>query len=233
LIEASLAEQARLGVPEINRSPLTRAEAEDLLRLPRNRRPDDQEFQELLRAAADRAAERYGPHAEQAWRAAVGFARNLGNERSDEALRMAYRLARGERISPQEMQRYMRIQDIDRESSLWRGGGSRALGGGYRAWQMENATGMGAGDPNPMFGAERPAIMQTVPVTPYAGDAFASTPRTRPYTGEAQAVEEPSEEDIMALRAHPEIADEFDRDFWPGAAATYLQGEPPRRARQR
>lgn len=71
IIDARLATQAKLGISEGLRSPITKREAQDLLRIPRGANADEVEL--AITDAVGRAKATYGKHAEAAMRAAISL----------------------------------------------------------------------------------------------------------------------------------------------------------------
>ncbi len=256
IIEARLAAQARVGIPEGDRYVIRADEAAQILRLPADiSRLSSDELNQHLRAAADRATEIFGPrYARAAFDAAVHFRRLSGRNREDaqsESGSMGRRLAA-----------------LDREEALWRTGapplgfgspfeqsmpGDTTFFGGSRPGNFTISPGQAlpgalpAGLPSglpgsvgamsgipgfgPVSGAPAPA-----PGTMPSAPPMSVTPQSR-ATGvlgvSQQAWPRPTPEMITRLSRLPAMQEEFDRTFGPGTAAHYLsllgQSQAPRR----
>lgn len=121
IIDARLAAQARLGIPDWQRRPITRMEGQRLLDMPADTGMNEREFTRRLRTAADRAEQIYGrEHARSALEAALSF-RSTSNDRREEANSIIARLARNENVGRSDIERLGALDRIDRIGRLWDG----------------------------------------------------------------------------------------------------------------
>lgn len=113
-MEARLEAQARLGIPDIYRSPITRREAERLLNMPEPTRLNPKEFVDSLRAAADRSEQIYGPrYAKMAFNAATKMLIKSGNEDRDSAIAgVLSKMVQGEPVTQRELGRINTLDEI-------------------------------------------------------------------------------------------------------------------------
>lgn len=245
LIDARLTAQDRLG---IQRAPITRAEATRLLNMPADANLDDTQFERALRGAADRAAAIYGPtYGRLAFETALGF-RTTTRERRDSAASVISSLVHGDQMTQADFDRLRRLQQLDQETAMWGGGGRGGYGAPTHRFGMDNSLGAagnranffnrnvgitGEGFDVPLSNVGQPDMGRPA-ISTHATDlatgsrgGFGAGPIPR---GAQRQFENPLPEEVEWLRRNPTLWQEFDRDFGPGAAATYLQGdEAPRR----
>lgn len=111
-MEARLEAQARLGIPEVYRSPITRKQAEKLLDMPDPSLLNEKEFYDKLRAAADKAEETYGPRfGRMAFESAVRF-KLREKEHKEIAAGLIAKMARGEPVTQRDINRINTLDEI-------------------------------------------------------------------------------------------------------------------------
>lgn len=248
IIEGRLAAQARRGLPETQRSPITRAEATALLNMPR-RVANDTEFENQMRAAADRADALYGPYARQALQAAIRFRSGVSNEQAVIAERAVRNLVDGTVMRPQEVARFAQAMQLNREEQAWLGrptvlSPSRAFTDATGMGPMTVGPGGGSLFPAPApqggwLGSTPSQMGGSLPtVSPEQVDQSRTSMAMRRAAGldagtsqpsgrrSAARQPEPPPEEVRYLLQNPQIWREFDRDYGPGAAARYLQQMP-------
>jgi hypothetical protein len=216
LIEARLSAMSRLGIPDYDRRILRRDEAAELLAMPpRNTDMTPAEYEQRLKAAADRAEQMFGlRYGRTAFETAINF-RTLSQEQRDQAL------SAGRNIPTADQRAMLRL---NREQEAWLGARPGTWGAIYPSPEMQAASGMEAAP----FGVPRqPAPpprswWQSAPATqvPPAAQAPATSVTRFP---------KPTPQDIYDLQRFPQLGQDFDRRFGPGQAAGYLQGQAPRR----
>jgi len=112
VMEARLEAQARLGIPEVYRSPITRKQAEKLLDMPDPSLLNEKEFYDKLRAAADKAEETYGPRfGRMAFESAVRF-KLREKEHKEIAAGVIAKMARGEPVTQRDINRINTLDEI-------------------------------------------------------------------------------------------------------------------------
>lgn len=196
LLKIRLDAQERAGIPESDRSPITKAEAQALLDLPSN--PyllTEKEYRKRLQSAADRAEEQYGPlAARQVFEAAVRF-HVKDKTGSEAAAGMLTKMARGEPVTRDDYRRMTALQDIDTVS--------RSFDATLSPWLDEEG--------------DRPAISPL-----YGKDSleFATN-----YAAE-QANVKPNAKQEQWIRDNPDQWSVYDAKFGRGAAARALSATP-------
>ena len=191
IVKARLEAQARLGIPEQDRLPITKAEATALLDLPAKRwAMDKKDYYDKLRAAADRAEETYGPLlAPSVFEAAVAL--DLKDKTgTDAAAGVLANLVKGQAVTADDFRRMNELSDIDRIS---------------RTFDATLRPDMGDEDRpyiSPFHGADNMAF-----TTRYAAELAG----TRPNAGQ--------EAWIRDNAAEPGAIEKFDLKFGKGAAA--------------
>ena len=113
-IEARKSAQKRLGLADWEIKPITRAEAKELLAMPDPSAIDDPgTYYDGLVAAANRADDLYGPeYAYEALKAAISFTRRDKEEKEISSGVLAS-MARGEPVSPADLNRMSTAQEIE------------------------------------------------------------------------------------------------------------------------
>jgi Transglycosylase SLT domain. len=196
VLEARMAAQRDIGIPDWQMKPITRAEAEALLNMPSPSSLDEREYQRGVLAAADRAETTYGPrYARAVMEAAIEF--QLRNARDRDLRRISsgviLKMARGEDIDPDLYRKMREFQEIDRIG--------RAFDSSFR----------------PMLDDE---------AHPYISPEFARETRDGMIDyAEKEGKKTPYPEEIEELRKHPEFWDKFDLRYGRGAAAKALAGK--------
>jgi hypothetical protein len=214
IMDARMDAEARRGIPERSRSPITKAEAIDLLNMPRTlpRGPEGEtQFRNLMRAAVDRAHERYGPYARQALDAAIRFRSNMTSEQSDIATTAVRRMVEGVSLRPEDIERSAQALRVARERQAWEQG----LFPSAPPMQPEGRWWQSAPPPAPV----PPAVERMFPLPPVT-----TAPQASGRPGSAVAWPKPAPQDISDLQRYPDLQREFDMRFGSGAAARYLQG---------
>lgn len=228
IMDARMDAQARRGIPERSRSPITRSEADELLNMPR-RVSDAGEFENLIKAAADRAYERYGPYARQALDAAIRFRANLSNEQSQIASGFLQRMVDGSGYSRDDIARLGRVLELSREQEAWMGRPSYVERDGQVApWPPA------AFVPRPQA-APQPNVIQRMfgggsrPSQGMMGAPISGGQQQNAMPGVTVQWPKPTPQDITDLQKFPDLQSAFDSRFGPGSAAAYLQGQAPTR----
>ena len=198
IIEARLAAQMRVGIPDWQRRPITQAEAEKLLNMPADSAmPDEREFLRRLREASDRAEALYGPRlASDVFKAAIGFRSNTTDRRA-EADKLITRMVRNQDVQPEEILRLNSLDRIDRLGRLWDGPAEEGLSN---------------------FGVQRddrPAIMPNVGVIERSAERQAREAMPKPEPNERQR------QWVLENLADRQAV--FDREFGAGATARALE----------
>lgn len=112
VIEARLQAQARLGIPESLRKPITKRQAERLLDMPDPSIIDEKTFIDKLRSAADRAEQVYGPeYGKPALEAAVRF-KLRDKEHKEAAAGVLAKMARREPVTARDISRMNTLDEI-------------------------------------------------------------------------------------------------------------------------
>lgn len=228
IMDARLAAQARVGIPENRRSPITQAEALDLLGVRRGM--SDDEAMRAIRSAADRATDRYGPRAREVMTAALRFL-NIGQDRRSQMEgEMATRLTRGERLTREDFARYEAQGALDRETRAWMGE-NRGLPvtGAMNAPMFGNSGYTRPEGFSPELDTRNIPDLERPAIAPSMGQLDS---RAQAQGRAAQA--RPSQQQLDWLRQNiEERAPTFDLRFGPGAAARYLQQVEPEGRRRR
>jgi hypothetical protein len=244
IFEARLAFQQRHNVLPDNQRIITRAEGEYLLQLPReSSRLTDEQFTERLMQATDRAYQLYGPYARRALDEAIAF-RSMSTTRRDEAIGMVRDMVEGVPVNPEQLQRMLEVEQLNREEEAWAGRDERSWlgrGGIMMNTPMAQMGGMDIVAPPPTPEPPEPGTLdrlfgRTPGPTGPLGPAAPETLRTPSRTGRGSGVPgisvsgpQPSPEEVQYLIEHPEIWERFDEDYGAGAAAMYLGVEPEAR----
>ncbi len=121
IIEARLAAQERIGLPNWKRKTITKREAERLMDMPADTTLPDDQFTKRLRVAADRVDQAYGKElGRKVFEDAVALTIK-GKEHREEAASIISRMARGERVSNADLRRFESLGDIDRVGRAFEG----------------------------------------------------------------------------------------------------------------
>ena len=226
IMDARLAYQARVGIPEERRSPITRAEAQQLLSLPRNIDPN--EVTRRVQQAADRIQAIYGPRAREVMNHVLRFQTTLSGDRLDQARGdMLSRLTRGDRLSDSDVNTFLSLQRLDAEQRGWMGEtpsdwGRSGRPPGRFSWRAAEH-----GAANDMFSYLSPVGPQGLSIGGQGRDG--AQPAAR-----ASEPEQPDPEDIAWLRENlAERSGAFDQVFGDGAAARHGQQEEQEQPRAR
>lgn len=112
-LEARKTAQQRLGLKDYEISPITQAEAKELLNMgePSSLEPDT--YYDALVEAANRSEEIYGSYAHEALKAAISFQRRNKEEKEISSTVLA-KIAQGIAPSPNEIRQIGDLNDIDR-----------------------------------------------------------------------------------------------------------------------
>ena len=194
VMEARLQAQARLGIPEVYRSPITRKQAEKLLDMPAPARLNPREFIDKLRVAADKAEKTYGPrYAKMAFEAATSMVIKSGNEDRDNAIAgVLSKMISGEPVSQRDISRINTLDEIAAMNQVF----SDQFLPDFAMEETERPF------ISPRFGAEAMADIQ----------GFA----------EREAKRKPNEQQKDWLRENPDQWRLFDQKFGRGAAMKVL-----------
>ena len=239
MIEARLAAQARVGIPETERRALSSAEARELLGLPQSiTGMTADRYTRTLREAADRAEQLFGPrYARLAFETALGF-RQQSQDQREVGASVARALPGGSRdaLTPAELSRLASLRALSAEEAMWRYGPPSyplpSAGEGLPFGPVMGIPGAPAPQAPGWFSSAPPAPPVPPSLAPSAG-ARAGMPANMPSvpgvsvapTGSGPAqFGRPSQEDVSALLESPLRRQEaFDRRFGPGSAAMYLR----------
>lgn len=113
VIDARLAAQARLGIPDYARKVIDRREAAQLLQMPPPDTISEKEFTTRLNGAAKRAQDIYGPrYGIEAFKAAVSYQLH-GEKTKDEVAGVVSKMVRGETVTPADVDRMGALDRID------------------------------------------------------------------------------------------------------------------------
>ena len=210
VIDARLAAQEQRGIPQGERSPLTKDEGKALLNLGTDH-PADLDpvaFDAKMKAAATRARDLYGPQYDV-------FALQKASEdlikdkaKRDAAGFVITKLARGEALDPADYRRIQQSWETGRLSKFM----DHLDTGGPTAVPVSPPVG---GSGNPFASAPAPAAAPGPAQQPSAPSRVAV-----PFTASGPAKAAPAQIDY--LRNNPAAAQEFDKRFGPGAAARIL-----------
>jgi hypothetical protein len=239
MIEARLAAQARVGIPETERRALSSAEARELLGLPQSiTGMTADRYTRTLREAADRAEQLFGPrYARLAFETALGF-RQQSQDQREVGASVARGLPGGGRdaLTPAELSRLASLRALSAEEAMWRYGTPSyplpSAGEGLPFGPVMGIPGAPAPQAPGWFSSAPSAPPVPPSLAPSAG-ARAGMPANMPSVpgvsvaptggGPAQ-FGRPSQEDVSALLESPLRRQEaFDRRFGPGSAAMYLR----------
>ncbi len=198
VIEARLEAQRKLGIPDVYRSPITRAQAEKLLDMPDPSLLDDKSFYEKLRAASDRAEATYGPrYGRQAFEFAVRF-KLREKDQKEVAAGLISKMVRGEPVTQRDISRVNTLDEIAAMDSVF---SDRFL----PSFAMQEAARPFI---SPQFGREAMASIQE----------FAARESNR----------KPTKAQEQWLQDNPDQWQLFDSRFGRGAAARVLEKQPPK-----
>ncbi|MCK9549142.1 lysozyme [Aquamicrobium sp.] len=231
VMEARLQAQARLGIPEVYRSPITRKQAKKLLDMPDPALLNDKEFYDKLRAAADASEETYGPRfGRQAFESAVRF-KLREKEHKDTAAGVIRQVVWGEPVTQRDINRLRMMNEIDLSDAMFSDPfaftGPRSTRGGVR--QIEDLDAIGRGPENQFL----PAFAMEETERPFISPEFArdTMPAIQEYQAR-QAAKRPTPAQIEWVRQDPKSRQPiFDMEFGRGAWARFAN-EPADTSRE-
>lgn len=115
VIDARMAAQARLGIPEYDRKPITKREASALLGMPADvAGMDEREYITRLRSASQKADEVFGPDlAPQVFQSAIAL-QIKGKDNRETAAGLVAKMVRGEAINRSDLDRMNALTNISR-----------------------------------------------------------------------------------------------------------------------
>lgn len=205
--KARMEAQARLGISEEVRSPLTKAEALKLTTPLARMLPGDE--RQTLTDLATQFQQMFGEDADQAFTFALR-ARKVDNQTAQTAARVMRKLGLGQPITPDE------ARDADHANEVTAAQQAVTTTAPYQTPPRERLANPGRVMARAESGATSTATTAAQPQQP-----IASTPAK-----DKDQARMPPAEDIIALRRNPSLGARFDQKYGEGAAKKILEQYP-------